>query len=370
MRRPGFRLMAVASVFFCGACAGLFLNDIVLVGGAEASGDSYEVVSSKLPDMVERVSPAVVTVGAVKKQRFIDPWRSSFFRPYIVEREAREPFLGSGFLVDHDGTIVTNFHVIEHADRVFVTLDDGSRIDAEVLGADPYTDVAVLRVDVDRSDLPEPMQLGDSDRLRIAETVLTFGNPFGNLIEDPRPTVTRGVISALHRSFRPDASNRVYHDMIQTDAAINPGNSGGPLVDELGRAIGMNAFIMSRSGGSNGLGFAIPINRVKAIVDEISEHGRIRPTVKDFDVMELRTPRVSGLLIRTMVKNGPAEKAGLDLGDVIIGVEGRPVTSGRELAVVLASRSPGETIRLEIWRSGDIKTIDYVVEEARERITF
>jgi len=275
--------------------------------------------------------------------------------------------MGSGFLVDREGRIITNFHVIENADRVFVTLSNGMEADAEVLGADPYSDVAVLRISLPADELPEPMELGDSESIRIAEAALAFGNPFGNLIEDPRPTVTRGVISALHRSFRPDPSNRVYHDMIQTDAAINPGNSGGPLVDAGGRAIGMNTFIMSTTGSSTGLGFAIPINRVKAVMDELAEYGRIRPTMVDFDVMELNTPRMSGLLIHRMLERGPAAAAGLDVGDIILRVEGKPVTSARELALILAGRSIGESIRLDVWRSGELKQVVYTVEQAMEK---
>jgi len=373
-----FRLLTTGGVLAVGVFAGVFLAQSDFVPGLatpayaaskreKKADDEYVVVRSPLTEMVERVSPSIVNVGAEKKQRFIDPWRSSFFQPYIREQILREPFMGSGFIVDDEGHVITNNHVIEYADAVFVTLTDGRQVTAKVLGADPFSDVAVLKIDLPKDELPEPMQLGDSDKLQIAETVLAIGNPFGNLIDDPRPTVTRGVVSALHRSFRPDAENRVYHDMIQTDAAINPGNSGGPLVDELGRAVGMNTFIMSRDGGSNGLGFAIPANRVRAILNEIIEHGGIRDTLVDFDVTPLSTPRVTGLLISRMVEKGPAESAGLDLGDVILKVEGRPVQSGRELALVLASRSIGEKVRMEIWRSGETRTVEYVVEAAGKR---
>jgi S1-C subfamily serine protease len=318
-------------------------------------------------DVVARISPGVVTVGAVKRTVVYQGY-DDFFAPFFVRpRETRQrvPYLGSGFLIDREGHILTNFHVIEDSEQVFVTLQNGREYPAQVLEADRFTDIAMLKVDADPDDLPEPMALGDSELLRPGDPVLAIGNPFGNMIEDPRPTVTSGVISALHRSFRPDRANmRVYHDMIQTDAAINPGNSGGPLVDGRGRVVGINTMIVSPSGGSNGLGFAIPISRAKTFVNEIREHGRLRPLMLDFGVMSFNTPRVTGVIISNMMESGPAASVGLEVGDIITRVDGRAVSTRDEFVLTLASKQVGETLELEVWRSGKVRSVTYTVAEA------
>jgi serine protease Do len=225
----------------------------------------------------------------------------------------------------------------------------------------------MLRIDAGDATLPEPLKLGDSDTLMIGEQVLALGNPFGNLLEDSRPTVTVGYVSALSRDFRPDAQNqRVYQGMIQTDAAINPGNSGGPLVDLTGRVVGVNTFIFSPSGGSTGVGFALPINRVRAFVDEVRTFGRLRPLLLDFEVRSVRgRNNLRAVQIVSIDNTGPAMQAGLQLGDVIIEADGRPITSREEFRVLFASKQIGDTVRFRVLRGNDLVDVTYHVREAR-----
>ncbi|MDK2971631.1 MAG: serine protease Do [Candidatus Sumerlaeota bacterium] len=330
---------------------------------ARENGDP--LAERPLTEVIRDISPAVVSIGAVKRMYYYSAYQD-FFAPFFRQpryyRDQKLPYMGSGFLIDRDGHILTNYHVIEDSEKVFVTFTDGREVEAKILDADRFADVAMLKVDVPSDELPEPMELGDSDALMIGETTLAIGNPFGNLIEDPRPTVTKGVVSALHRTFRADRQNqRAYQDMIQTDAAINPGNSGGPLVDAHGRAIGVNTFIVSGNGGSIGLGFAIPINRAKAFVDEVLEFGRLRPLLIDFNVMNLRTPRVQGVVVSEVRPDGPAEAARLEVGDVIVAIDGRAVTSRDELILVLASSQVGRTVEFTVWRSGKERTVNYTI---------
>lgn len=325
--------------------------------------------------LARRVSPAVISVGAVRTSYVseIDPFFRDFFSPFLVyPRKQRIPYLGSGFILDAEGHAVTNHHVIENSEKVFVTLTDGRELEAVVLDADRFADIAFLKIQ--GSDFPF-VELGNSESLEIGETVVAFGNPFGNYIEDPRPTVTTGVVSALHRSFRPDSgAQRVYEDMIQTDAAINPGNSGGPLVTLDEKVVGINTFIVSTSGGNVGLGFAIPSNRIRAIVDEIRTHGKLRPLLLDFDALpltprlarQLDIPATAGAVIRGMVRGGPGEQAGLRVGDAIVKVDNRPVRNVEDLFLSIAARQVGDKIQFEIIREGKTMVITYQVTEAQK----
>jgi serine protease Do len=380
----GRRLMMAAvimTLFAGGWLAGRWGQDMAVTPRAMAQ-QTPEQVSDPHPlhefrpknattAMVARVSPAVLSIGAIKRTVVVDPF-ADFFNPFFDRRVStvrqRTPYLGSGFLVDREGHILTNFHVIEDSEEVFVTLPTGTQVSAQVLGTDRFSDMALLKIDPSEGMLPEPLPFGDSDELQIGETVMAFGNPFGNLIDDPRPSVTSGVVSALQRSFRPDQrSQRVYANMIQTDAAINPGNSGGPLVDETGHVVGMNSFIFSNSGGNIGLGFAIPINRARAFLEEIKAYGRVRPLVVDFDVMSLpRTSRVRGVMVRAMQEEGAGQRAGLAVGDIVVSVDGRPVTNREEFLLTLASRQAGDQLKLRIWRSGEVIEIPYTIVAATQ----
>ncbi|HOE63289.1 MAG TPA: trypsin-like peptidase domain-containing protein [Candidatus Sumerlaeota bacterium] len=345
------------------------------IANAEAKENTRDASSrrTRIVDVAQKVSPAVVNVGAIRTayMRQLDPALHDFFNPFILyPYEEKIPFLGSGFILDSAGHVVTNFHVIEGAQKVIVTLTDGREVEADILDADKVVDVAVLKIK-DVGNLPY-VELGNSDDIMIGESVIALGNPFGNLIEDPHPTVTAGVISAVNRSFNPDMNNmRVYTNMIQTDAAINPGNSGGPLINMNGEVVGVNTFIMSRSGGSHGIGFAIPINRIKSVIKEILEYGQIRPLWRDFECVNL-TPHLMrilktndrfGSVVRRMEKGGAAEACGLQVGDIIKKANGREVRNSADLMAYFSALQVGDSFELEAFRDGKILKLKYIVKE-------
>lgn len=328
-------------------------------------------------NVAEQISPAVVTIGAIRTAyaRRFDPMFNNFFAPYIVyPYKEKLPYLGSGFIINSEGYVLTNYHVIEGAEKVLVTLMDGRELEAEVLDADQVVDVALLKIK-EEGDYPS-CQLGDSSDLLIGESVVAIGNPFGNLIEDSHPTVTAGVVSAINRSFKPESSSyRVYSDMIQTDAAINPGNSGGPLVNMAGEVIGINTFIVSRSGASHGIGMAIPINKARSVAKEIIKFGRIRPLWRDFDCINitphlqsvLDAPDRKGVVIRRMEREGPAQKSGLEVGDIIKKVNEKEVNKCTDLIAYFSSYQVGDLLELQILRDGKVKTIEYTIEEFKSK---
>ncbi len=326
-------------------------------------------------NVAEKISPAVVSIGAERTTyvRQFDPWES-FFTPYIVyPYKQRLPYLGSGVIIDPRGYVITNYHVIEGAEKVLVSLMDGREVEADIMDADKVVDIAMLKI---REEGKYPFApLGDSDQILIGEPVVAIGNPFGKFIEDPHPTVTAGVISALNRSFNPDPNNlRVYTDMIQTDASINPGNSGGPLVNLDGEIIGINTFIMTGSGASHGIGFAIPVNRVSAITREITTYGRIRPLWRDFDCVNLtphlmqilKAPDRQGVVVRRMERGGPAEKCGIAVGDIIRRANNRDVRSCADLVAYFSALQVGDTFKLEVLRDGKTLSLNYIVSEYKQ----
>ncbi|NUP89762.1 MAG: trypsin-like peptidase domain-containing protein [Candidatus Sumerlaeia bacterium] len=281
------------------------------------------------------------------------------------------PYLGSGVIIDGGrGLILTNDHVIRGLRRFLVSLPDGRQFEAEYVGGDRNNDLALLRV-AERG-LPD-IPLGRSDDLMVGEWALAIGNPFGNYIDDPEPTVTVGVISALHRDLRDQSTGRVYLDMIQTDASINPGNSGGALVNAHGELIGINTFIISTSGSSADIGFAIPVDRIHRVVDDILEHGSVRPIYVDFHsrpyqrwMAERQDQRWSpGAIVWEIDMNGPAARAGLRNGDVITQVNGERITSSEELELYLFTLRVGEPIQLTVRRGGDEQVIEYTLVEDR-----
>ncbi|MDX2176058.1 MAG: trypsin-like peptidase domain-containing protein [Candidatus Sumerlaeia bacterium] len=364
--RPSFlqRFLLLTNIMLLSAVAALVADRGVAppATAAQASLADGFVPKSRLAAVVHEVSPAVVTVGAVRTsyRRGYD-----FFRPYVQRSVERLPYLGSGVIVSDEGHVVTNVHVIEGAEEIFVTLPDGRELPARLLSAEGALDIAILKVEAE--GLPKPLDFGDSDDLQPGEEVAALGNPFGPMVRDPRPTVTAGVVSATQRSFQPEGG-RVFTDMIQTDAAINPGNSGGPLVDSNGRLIGINTFIFSRSGGSQGIGFAIPVNRVRRVLEEVREFGGVRTRLLDFDMegVLLRTgnQRETGVLITELAPGGPADRAGLVVGDVIVQAEGKAMARPDDLVTFLRARQAGDRLRLGIWRSGQRFEVDYEVTAA------
>jgi Do/DeqQ family serine protease len=332
-------------------------------------GDGYASIA-------KAVMPAVVNVSSVHVIRtyeryspFLnDPFFQQFFGggmyDYVVPRERRELSLGSGVLVDEQGIILTNHHVIEQASEVKVSLADGRELPAKIAGVDPRTDLAVLRVD-GGGGLPKAV-LGNSDGLEVGDVVLAFGNPFGL-----GGTVTMGIVSAIGRG---DIGVADYEDFIQTDAAINPGNSGGALVNTRGEVIGINTAILSRSGGYQGVGFAIPSNMAREVLESLLQHGRVLRGYAGLGLQRLTPdlarsfglPDARGALVVALDPDGPAAEAGLRRGDVILSLRDRPIASDEELRTQMSRLKPGERASLGVARDGRRLTVEVVLGEPPE----
>jgi serine protease Do len=268
--------------------------------------------------------------------------------------------LGSGVIVTADGYILTNNHVVDGAKEVKVTLPDGREFTARVIGRDPKSDIAVVKIDA--TGLPV-VPMADSEKVQVGDVVLAIGNPFG-----VGQTVTQGIVSATDRG---NMGIEDYEDFIQTDAAINPGNSGGPLVDVDGRLIGINTAILSRSGGSQGVGFAIPANLARDVMENLIQYGHVTRgylgvTIQNVtpalaQEFQLKTPM--GALVGDVVPNGPADKAGFKSGDVIVDYNGDKVTDSRHLRLQVAETKPGTTVPVGIMRNGRNQTLQVKVQE-------
>lgn len=297
-----------------------------------------------------RVAPAVVTINTVRTQR-VRPssmWESFFLPPNAARRVSG---LGSGFVIDAaEGLILTNDHVVEGAERLLATFPDGRAFEATIVGSDPVTDVAVIRVEADEA-LPEA-PLGTSDELFIGEWVVAIGNPFGYLLSNSEPSVTAGVVSAVGRHIVPTQQDEgFYLGMIQTDASINPGNSGGPLVNALGQVIGVNSSIFSRSGGSEGLGFAIPIDRALHVASDLIDHGEVRRAWLGLEVEPAEADdfgRTRGILVSQVAGGSPAAEAGLLAGGRIMAANGRRLAAPLDWEDVLLDIRPGSPLSIEI----------------------
>ncbi|MGE0826722.1 MAG: Do family serine endopeptidase [Candidatus Binatia bacterium] len=310
---------------------------------------------------VEKASPAVVSIFSAQEierpvnpfggNPFFEDFFSDFFEPF--QQRQTERSLGSGVVIRPDGYVLTNEHVILQSGQIQVQLANERKLDARLVGADPDSDLAVLKID-DAKSLPY-LPLGSSEDLLIGETVIAIGNPFGL-----SHTVTTGVVSALNRSL--NAGDRTYYDFIQTDASINPGNSGGPLLNIKGELIGINTAIY---GKAQGIGFAIPISRAKRIVEELISHGTVEPPWVGIAVQTL-TPELArafsqkekqGVLIRGVEPDSPAEAAGLQRGDVILSVDGRSLRSGEEYLQRERTYSRGAKMNFRISRGGKEREI-------------
>jgi len=320
-----------------------------------------------LTTAVERVAPAVVTVQTETVQRVpVD-----FFEFFMGGRsgERRNAGIGSGFVVRADGVIVTNAHVVAGASSVSIAMRDGTTYGATVVGLDETNDLAVLRIKA--SGLPVA-PLGQSGDVLVGEWAIAIGNPFGFVLGNTEPSVSVGVISAVGRNLagRGDGSG-VYVDMIQTDAAINPGNSGGPLVNAVGEVIGVNSSIYSPSGGSVGLGFAIPIDRTKRIVEDLLEHGAVRQPwvgirLRTPDAQSAREVAVAGALVARVVPGSPAERAGVEVGDQIVGAGTRPVRNPFDWEARLLDLRVGEALTITVRRGRGERQLSLRVADAPE----
>jgi len=361
---------------------GAVLLATLAVTSAWAQPDVDASRRNAIVQAIEKVTPAVVSINVVQleAERLHDPYFRDYWglfyapRPQYRLRERRVDSVGSGFFIDRKGYIVTNYHVLEDADAVrSVTLGDGRTLDVEVVGGDERTDLAVLHVK--EKDLPST-QLGNSDNLMIGEWVIAIGNPFGTLINDPQPSVSVGVVSANHRRISPSIGQgeRLYQDMVQTDAAINPGNSGGPLVNAIGEVVGLNTMIFSPSGGSVGLWFAIPINRVRRVTDEIIQYGRRRDPWAGFKVedvaaigedfrRQLGLKGNTGCVVINILKDSPAYQAGLRPGDTILQLNDTPISTSTDLDFAVWNLFVGDSVTLKVERQGAPETFRFTIKE-------
>ena len=306
--------------------------------------------------------PAVVNILTSKALRQNHPLlRDPFFRKFFgdrLPREEQQSSLGSGVIVSPDGYILTNNHVVEAADEIEVVLADGRKAPAKVVGTDPETDLAVIRIR--RHNLPV-IVLGHADQARVGDVVLAIGNPFG-----VGQTVTMGIISAVGRN---NLHINQFENFIQTDAAINFGNSGGALIDTSGNLIGINSAIYSQTGGSVGIGFAIPVTTAKSVMEAIIKTGHVVRGWIGIESQDI-TPeladsfglaRQSGAIIAGVVRNGPADRAGIRPGDILLTVQGKPVADTNEMLTLIAQLAPGDKAKMTVMRKNREATLDVTV---------
>ncbi len=350
-----------ASVYATAMALLLALAVNPLPAAARSAPDSFA-------DLVEKLQPAVVNISSTQViedggvEEFQDLFREFLERRRGGEgeeegprRQRRANSLGSGFIIDPEGYIVTNNHVIEGADEINVRLADNSLYKATVIGTDDKTDLALLKVEPERP-LPS-LDWGSSDRLRVGDWVVAIGNPFGL-----GGTVTAGIVSARQR----DINSGPYDDFIQTDASINRGNSGGPLFNLDGEVIGVNTAIFSQTGGSVGIGFAIPASLARNVTESLRQFGevrrgwlgvRIQTVTEELAESRLQLPEATGALVASVTPGGPAEAAGIKPGDVVLTFDGREVENMRRLPRMVAETAIGKDVEVVVWRNGERRTL-------------
>jgi serine protease Do len=345
---------------------------LVTVDDSPIARESEGGLRVSFSPIVKRVAPAVVQVNVTAKVERIteadlppmlrDPRMRRYFGvPENLDEMPQRPAqsgMGSGVIVSADGYILTNNHVVENAAEILVTLNDRRQLKAKVIGTDPESDLAVIKVDAE--DLPA-LTFADSDKIEVGDTVLAVGNPFGL-----GQTVTSGMVSALGRA----TLGLDYEDFIQTDAAINPGNSGGALIDTNGRLVGINTAILSRTGGFQGIGFAIPANLARNVMQQLASDGRVVRGFLGVSINDL-TPelalsfelpeRQAGALVVEVTGDSPADKSGLKHGDIITHLNGREILGARQLKLAVADVRPGQTVEATVLRDGDKEQMDLTV---------
>jgi len=347
--------------------------------GRAASDNKTMMVPMDISKLADKVRPAVVNIRTVKnvpnggrvfRHFYGNPFGDrdnpfkDFFPPFGDDspHDFKQQSLGSGFIIDKDGYIVTNNHVVEGADQIKVRLANEKEFDAEVIGRDPNTDLALIRI-APSKDLV-PLEIGDSDKLRVGDWVVAIGSPFG--LEQ---TVTAGIVSAKGRVIGAGP----YDDFIQTDASINPGNSGGPLLDMEGRVVGINTAIIA---SGQGIGFAIPSNMAMSVVDQLEKSGEVTRGWLGVGIQDLTDELKSyynikqdnGVLISQVYEGDPADKGGIKVGDVVIAVDGKPVKSSRELSAQIASLPVGKKTEITLIRDGKEKTVDVTLTKRADDV--
>ena len=329
------------------------------------SRSSYApVLKNVLPSVVNISSSKVVKARQQMGEQMMDPFFRQFFGngdgQFDVPKDRRERSLGSGVIVSPEGYILTNNHVVDGATEVKVTLSDKKEYEAKIIGTDPKTDIAVLKIDA--SDL-KPVTLGDSSKVEVGDTALAIGDPFG-----VGQTVTRGIISATGRG---NLGIEDYEDFIQTDAPINPGNSGGALINDRGELVGINTAILTHGEGSEGIGFAVPVNLAREVMDQILKNGKVvraymgilpqdmtPDMAKAFGQKEAR-----GVVVGDVSANSPAQQSGVHRGDILLELNGKPVTSSNELRNTISMMEPGTSINLKVLRDGGERQISVKLAE-------
>lgn len=363
-------LLMLAALLSSACDGGASQTKQALAAPAQVAVPSAQISASRrtaITDAVARVAPAVVTVQTETVERV----PADVFEQFFGGRSGQQvqPGLGSGFIIRADGVIVTNAHVVSGANRISVMLRDGTTYAATLLGKDETNDLAVIKIEA--RQLPV-VALGNSDELLMGEWAIAIGNPYGFVLGNTEPSVTAGVISATGRNLlgRSDGGG-AYVGMIQTDASINPGNSGGPLLNATGEVIGVNTSIYTPSGGSIGLGFAIPINRARRIVDDLLEHGSIRrPWIGEkLRASTSDNPReivTAGVVVRSVVPGSPADRAGLQANDQIVRARGRPLRNVFDWEAERLDMRVGEAVPLVVRRGGRDLTLQVTVADLPE----
>jgi serine protease Do len=382
--------------YLTGLLTGMALGSLLLWGLLRLEGSALVRVTSNMPppsrsrtgtellrqsrsnaivNAVDMTRRSVVTINAVGELQVRSPLHDLLTWPARRQRPERPEWIGSGFLIDHEGNIVTTEHVVRDAHDLGVSLGDGTSARARVVGTAPRFDLALLHVDIDRQMETSPAILGDSDDLMVGEWAIAIGSPFGNQIGDPQPSVSVGVISAVHRDLRPLPDHEgvwPYFDLLQTDAAINAGNSGGPLVNSNGEVIGVNMAVlpsMSNSRGMSssvaainaGVNFSIPMNTVKWVIEELREYGEVRTPWVGWQLGEAMPEAVrrsmnlaeeEGVLVVVTIEPGsPAARAGIGPGDVVFGIDGQnPYSRSRADRILFHARVGGPPIRVDLFK--------------------
>ncbi len=380
-RKPKRSTIAVVSAV--SLIAGMGITSVIerhYSGAAPVNAASYAApsgTSQSLPDfasLAKRLGPSVVNVATIQVRQAARSGRQSgddqmeeFFQRFFGQPAPRGPQRqggqGSGFIIDNNGTILTNYHVVDGAQKIVVTLADGKTYDAMVVGKDQKSDIAVIKIDAGR-ELPA-VALGDSDRLEVGEWVMAIGNPFGL-----DHTVTSGIVSAKGRNI----GSGPYDNFIQTDASINPGNSGGPLINLRGEVVGINTAIFSQSGGNIGIGFAIPTNSVKELLPQLRGTGKVVRGYLGTSVQKV-TPEIAeslglkqarGALVAEVLKGSPAERAGVKLGDIIVEFDHKDIKESADLPIQVARVAPGTTVQVRVLRDSKDVILSLTVGEMKD----